>query len=66
MRQAAGNASASVAGAASLADDDDMAQWDPDEDMAMTPNPGNAAALPRSDSLMQLSLDTAFQSSPQY
>ena len=47
--------------AASLADDDDMAQWDPAEDMAMTPGSMGGAHHEGS-----LTLDTAFDISPQY
>ena len=61
MQQVAGGASAGGLAAASLADDDDMAQWNPDEDMAMTP--GSMGGAPHADSL---TLDTAFDISPQY
>ena len=59
--QVAGGGSAAVLAAANLADDDDMAQWNPDEDMAMTP--GSMGGAPHADSL---TLDTAFDISPQY
>ncbi|EIE22594.1 TPR-like protein [Coccomyxa subellipsoidea C-169] len=59
--QVAGSASAMALAAASLADDDDMAQWDPAEDMAMTP--GSMGGAPHEGSL---TLDTAFDISPQY
>ena len=65
QQQVAGNASA-LSGLAftSLADDDDMAQWVPNDDMAITP--GSVAGAPQSHIEDSISLDTAFDVSPQY
>ncbi len=67
QQQVAGNASA-LSGLAftSLADDDDMAQWVPNEDMHMAMTPGSVADAPQPHHEDSISLDTAFDVSPHY
>lgn len=67
QQQGAGNASAlSGLAFASLADDDEMAQWVSTEDMHMAMTPGSVAGASQPHEGDSISLDTAFDVSPQY